>query len=74
MIRCNPWTIQELPQLPPRSITRLQPTSQDQPIKHQEVFGTFVTAVYSAILREIQTKGKEARFVKTDRGRFAANA
>jgi hypothetical protein len=29
--------------------------------------------LYSAILREINEKGKEARFVKTDRGRFAAN-
>lgn len=29
--------------------------------------------LYSAILREIQTKGKEARFKKTDRGHFAAN-
>jgi len=30
--------------------------------------------LYSAILREIATKGKEARFVKTERGKFAANA
>ena len=30
--------------------------------------------LYSAILREITVKGKEARFVKTDRGRFAINA
>ena len=30
--------------------------------------------LYSAILREINVKGKEARFKKTDRGRFAANA
>ncbi|MGD9719897.1 MAG: HTH domain-containing protein [Pirellulales bacterium] len=29
--------------------------------------------LYSAILREIATKGKEARFKKTDRGHFAAN-
>ena len=28
--------------------------------------------LYAAILREIQTKGKEARFTKTDRGHFAA--
>ena len=28
--------------------------------------------LYSAILREIATKGKEARFKKTDRGHFAA--
>ena len=26
---------------------------------------------YSAILKEITTKGKESRFKKTDRGRFA---
>jgi len=30
--------------------------------------------LYSAILREINVKGKDARFKKTDRGRFAANA
>jgi Tfp pilus assembly protein PilW len=30
--------------------------------------------LYSAILREIQVKGKEARFKKTERGKFAANA
>jgi len=29
--------------------------------------------VYSAIIREIAAKGKEARFKKVDRGRFAAN-
>ena len=29
--------------------------------------------LYSAILREIGTKGKEARFKKTDRGHFTAN-
>jgi hypothetical protein len=27
--------------------------------------------VYSAILREIQTKGSDARFKKTERGKFA---
>jgi hypothetical protein len=30
--------------------------------------------LYSAILREVGTKGKDARFKKTDRGHFAANA
>ena len=30
--------------------------------------------LYSAILREIGTKGKEARFKKTDRGQFALSA
>ena len=29
--------------------------------------------LYSAILREIKTKGKESRFKKTDRGHFIAN-
>jgi hypothetical protein len=29
--------------------------------------------LYSAIIREISTKGKEARFKKTDRGNFAFN-
>ncbi len=28
--------------------------------------------LYSAILRELATKGKEARFVKTERGKFAS--
>jgi len=30
--------------------------------------------LYSAILREITTKAKEARFKKTERGKFAAKA
>ena len=30
--------------------------------------------IYAAILREIQTKGGEARFKKTDRGLFTSNA
>lgn len=30
--------------------------------------------LYSAILREINEKGREARFVKTERGKFAAKA
>jgi hypothetical protein len=29
--------------------------------------------LYSAILRELKAKGKEARFKKADRGKFAAN-
>jgi hypothetical protein len=29
--------------------------------------------LYSALLREIKTKGKEARFQKTERGKFAIN-
>jgi outer membrane biosynthesis protein TonB len=30
--------------------------------------------LYSAILREIGTKGKDSRFKKTERGKFAANS
>ena len=30
--------------------------------------------LYAARLREIRIKGKDARFVKTERGKFAANA
>jgi hypothetical protein len=30
--------------------------------------------LYSSILREINTKGKDARFKKTERGKFAAKA
>jgi len=30
--------------------------------------------LYSAILREINEKGKDARFVKTERGKFTAKA
>ena len=30
--------------------------------------------LYSAILREIATKGNDARFKKTDRGHFTSNA
>ena len=30
--------------------------------------------LYAAILREIQTKGKDARFKKTERGKFAINS
>jgi hypothetical protein len=32
---------------------------------------TPASTLYSAILREISTKGKESRFKKTDRGHFA---
>ena len=34
---------------------------------------TPAATLYSAIIREVGTKGKEARFKKTDRGHFAAN-
>ena len=32
------------------------------------------STLYAAIMREVKTKGKDARFVKTERGKFAANA
>ena len=32
------------------------------------------TTLYSAMLREIGTKGKDARFKKMERGKFAANS
>jgi len=31
------------------------------------------TTIYSAMIREIAAKGKESRFKKVDRGRFAVN-
>lgn len=34
---------------------------------------TPAATLYSALIREIAKKGKEARFVKTDRGQFALN-
>jgi hypothetical protein len=34
---------------------------------------TPASTLYAAILREIQAKGKEARFVKADRGQFTLN-
>lgn len=34
---------------------------------------TPAATLYSAILREIQTKGKDARFRKTERGKFTLN-
>ena len=34
---------------------------------------TPAATLYSAIIREVSTKGKEARFKKSDRGHFAAN-
>jgi hypothetical protein len=33
---------------------------------------TPASTLYSAILRELQTRGSEARFKKTERGKFAA--
>ena len=34
---------------------------------------TPASTLYSALLREIDTKGKESRFTKTERGKFAVN-
>jgi hypothetical protein len=58
--------------LPTRSRCRDQSLAIDQPIDSQGVFGNIVTAVYSAILRELKAKGAEARFKKAERGKFAA--
>ena len=66
----NPRYTRELLRSPARSIPGLQPASGDQPITSQHTFGNIVTAVYSAILREIKTKGNDSRFVKADRGKF----
>jgi hypothetical protein len=60
--------------------------SSKEPLNCKELIGAMATkklwtspagktphaTLYSAILREITTKGKDARFVKTERGRFAA--
>ena len=34
---------------------------------------TPAATLYSAVLREINTKGTQSRFTKTERGKFAAN-
>jgi hypothetical protein len=59
--------------LPTRSTNGHESLAIDQPHHGQAAFGNIVTAVYSAILREISTKGDASRFKKTDRGQFAAN-
>jgi len=70
MIISNSRTAEELPRLPPRSVQGSQQAPDDQPISRQHLFGNFVTAVYSAILRELKVKGADARFRKTERGKF----
>jgi len=72
MINRNSRTTRKLLRLPPRSTHRYQPAPINQPIKGKPLFGNSVTAVYSAILRELKTKGAEARFRKTERGKFGA--
>jgi hypothetical protein len=49
-----------------------QPVSRDQSIYRQAAFANIVTTVYSAILREITTKGEAGRFRKVERGKFVA--
>jgi hypothetical protein len=71
MIKRTSCTAQESSGLPPRSVTRCQRFAINHPIKGQATFGNIVTAVYSAILREIGTKGATARFVKSERGKFS---
>jgi hypothetical protein len=36
-------------------------------------FGNIVTSVYSAILRQINAKGEDARLENVDRGQFSLN-
>lgn len=57
-----------------------EPLNTKQMIEAMEAKGLWTSpggktpaaTLYSAIIREIRDKGKEARFTKTDRGRFAA--
>ena len=46
------------------------PVSNRKTGKHAKR-GPPASTLYSAITKEISTKGKESRFKKTDRGRFA---
>jgi hypothetical protein len=69
-ISCTP---QESGGLPPRAVARCQRLAINHPIKGQATFGNIVTTVYSAIAREITTKGAQSRFVKAERGKFARN-
>jgi hypothetical protein len=48
-----------------------QLVSGDHPIERQQAFGNIVAAVYSALLRDITTKGPRSRFRKAGRGLFA---
>jgi hypothetical protein len=70
----NSRIARELLRLPPRPPPRHQPAPIDHPIKGKLHFGNSVTAVYSALLREVNTKGDAARFHKTGRGQFARKA
>ncbi len=63
-------------------------TEADKPMNTKEMVDNMATkgywtspggktphaTLYSAIIREISTKGSAARFLKTERGKFAANA
>jgi hypothetical protein len=51
-----------------------QPVSRDQSIYRQATFANIVITVYSAILREINTRGDKTRFRKVERGKFEAVA
>ncbi len=58
-----------------------EPLNSKQMIERMEANGYWISpggqtpasTLYAAIIREIQKKGKEARFTKADRGLFAAN-
>ena len=71
MIHSNPLCTEDLLRLPPRTVSGNHAISGDQPLKRQDVFGTLVTTAYSALAREIKIKGKDARFAKIKRGKFA---
>lgn len=70
----NPLKIKGLRRPPPRSILRSQPVFGEQSISSCQIFGNIVTTMYNGIICEIATKGGASRFVKKDRGMFAAKA
>src|SRR5262245_50818844 len=45
MIHCNSLCTADLLRLPPRTVSGNHAISEDQPLKRQDVFGTYVTAV-----------------------------
>ena len=67
----NSFHDRELHRLPPRTITRRQSAPRDQLIHRPQLLGNIVSAVYSAISREIAKKGRAARFKKARNGKFA---
>ena len=62
---------QELSRLPPRPVPGRQPVPRHYPLYRQAAFPNIVHTVYATILREINTKGTDARFCRAERGKFA---